>query len=158
MVCSCGCCRLARLFAPVRGRGMLDAGLRQYLRPPSKVVLVNAPWSSYDVFFSQDKTDDVKVGIRSTALLFGEHTRSILSALSASSMSLITYAGVLNAQGAPFYFGVCLGAAQLARVLWCTDFDSRTSCWRGFVSCGWSGFWVWMGAFVDHATMVAGVV
>lgn len=137
---------------------MLDAGLRQYLRPPSKVVLVNAPWSSYDVFFSQDKTDDVKVGIRSTALLFGEHTRSILSALSASSMSLITYAGVLNAQGAPFYFGVCLGAAQLARVLWCTDFDSRTSCWRGFVSCGWSGFWVWMGAFVDHATMVAGVV
>lgn len=72
-------------------------------------------------------------------------------------MSFITYAGVLNAQGAPFYFGVCLGAAQLARVLWSTDFDSRASCWRGFVSCGWSGFWVWMGAFVDHATMATGM-
>ena len=103
--------------------------------------------------FLQDKTDDVKVGIRSTALLFGEHTRPILSALSVSTMSLITYAGMLNAQGAPFYFGVCLGAAQLARVLWSTDFDSRASCWRGFVGCGWSGFWVWMGAFADHATV-----
>ncbi|KAI9574532.1 4-hydroxybenzoate polyprenyl transferase [Boletus coccyginus] len=113
----------------------------------------------YDTIYAhQDKIDDVKVGIRSTALLFGERTRPILTALSASTVSLITYAGFLNAQGAPFYFGVCFGAAQLARVLWSTDFNSRASCWRGFVGCGWSGFWVWMGAFVDHAGMTAGVV
>ena len=138
---------------------MLDAGLRHHLCPPSKPALVHARRSSLMVvFLSQDKIDDVKVGIRSTALLFGERTRPILSALSASTVSLITYAGVLNAQGAPFYFGVCLGAAQLARVLWSTDFDSRASCWRGFVGCGWSGFWVFTGAFVDHASMAAGLV
>jgi len=113
----------------------------------------------YDTIYAhQDKIDDVKVGIRSTALLFGQRTRPILSALSASTVSFITYAGVLNAQGAPFYFGVCLGAAQLARVLWSTDFDSRASCWRGFVGCGWSGLWVFTGAFVDHASVAAGVV
>ncbi|KAH0840071.1 4-hydroxybenzoate polyprenyltransferase [Lanmaoa asiatica] len=69
----------------------------------------------YDsIYAHQDKIDDVKVGIRSTALLFGEHTRSILSTLSVSSMSLITYAGILNAQGAPFYFGRVAGEGLLA--------------------------------------------
>lgn len=95
------------------------------------------------------------MGIRSTALLFGEHTRPILSALSVSSLSLISYAGYLNAQGLPFYAGVGLGALQLARVLRNTDFDDRPSCWKGFVGCGWAGFWVWMGALADYTLLLA---
>ncbi|KAL1944304.1 hypothetical protein VTO73DRAFT_3489 [Trametes versicolor] len=110
----------------------------------------------YDsIYAHQDKTDDVNIGIRSTALLFGERTRPILSALSASSISLITYAGYLNGHGALFYGGVGLAAAQLARVLWKTDFDSRPSCWKGFVGCGWSGFWVWMGTLGDYAVLMS---
>ncbi|KIM68675.1 hypothetical protein SCLCIDRAFT_1180573 [Scleroderma citrinum Foug A] len=113
----------------------------------------------YDsIYAHQDKTDDINVGIRSTALLFGEQTRPILGALSASAMSLITYAGFVNAQGAPFYLGVGLGAAQLARVLWRTDFDNRASCWQGFVGCGWSGFWVWTGALADYVTVISGTL
>ena len=103
----------------------------------------------------QDKLDDVNVGIRSTALLFGAHSRSILSGLSLSSMSLISYAGYLNAHGAPFYLGVGLASAQLARVLYQTDFDNRQSCWKGFVGCGWSGFWIWMGALGDFILMAS---
>lgn len=113
----------------------------------------------YDTIYAhQDKIDDVKAGIRSTALLFGEKSRTILSALSATAMSLVTYAGVLNAQGAPFYLGIGLGGAQLAKVLWRTNFDDRVSCWKGFVGCGWAGFWVWMGALADYATKVAGML
>ncbi|KAI0375788.1 4-hydroxybenzoate polyprenyl transferase [Pilatotrama ljubarskyi] len=109
----------------------------------------------YDsIYAHQDKRDDVNMGIRSTALLFGERTRPILSGLSASSISLITCAGYLNGHGALFYGGVGLAAAQLARVLWQTDFDSRPSCWKGFVGCGWAGFWVWMGALGDYATLL----
>ena len=95
------------------------------------------------------------MGIKSTALLFGERTRPILSALSASSISLITYAGYLNGHGALFYGGVGLAAAQLARVLWQTDFESRPSCWKGFVGCGWAGFWVWMGALGDYVMLIS---
>ena len=72
-----------------------------------------------------------------------------MSALSVSSMGLISYAGFFNGQGLPFYVGVGLASAQLARVLWRTDFESRPSCWKGFVGCGWSGFWIWMGALTD---------
>ncbi|OCH90722.1 4-hydroxybenzoate polyprenyl transferase [Obba rivulosa] len=110
----------------------------------------------YDsIYAHQDKDDDVQVGVRSTALLFGEYTRPILSGLSATSISLITYAGYLNGQGLPFYVGTGLAAIQLARVLARTDFNDRSSCWEGFVGCGWSGFWIWIGALADYILLLS---
>lgn len=139
---------------------MLDSRIRQHLCSPGWSSPLSPAYKPLNTVHShsQDKTDDVNVGIRSTALLFGDQSRPILSALSVSTMSLITYAGFLNAQTAPFYLGVGLGAAQLARVLWMTDFNDRPSCWRGFVGCGWSGFWVWMGALADYGIMISGTM
>lgn len=104
--------------------------------------------------FSQDKIDDVTVGIRSTAILFGERTRPILSALSASSISLLTLAGYMNASGIPFYVGAGVAGLQLARVVYRTDFNDRKSCWQGFTGCGWAGFWVWIGALGDYCILL----
>ncbi len=108
-------------------------------------------------FFTQDKDDDVKVGVRSTALLFGDHTRTILSAFSASSISLFTYAGLMNGQGLPFYTGVGLAGVQLARILYKTDFNSRPSCWQGFKDCGRAGAFIWAGALADYGLLLGGV-
>ncbi|TFK44807.1 4-hydroxybenzoate polyprenyl transferase [Crucibulum laeve] len=112
----------------------------------------------YDsIYAHQDKRDDVNVGIRSTALLFGPQSRPIIGGLSLSTLSLISYAGYLNHQGEPFYLGIGLAALQLARVVYRTDFDSRASCWKGFVGCGWSGFWIWMGALADYTLMMSSI-
>jgi len=113
----------------------------------------------YDtVYAHQDKVDDVGAGIRSTALLFGDHTRLILSGFSASSLSLISLAGYLNGQGMPFYTGVAFAGLQLARVLKETDWDDRASCWQGFVRCGWVGIWIWGGVTLDYALLISGMV
>lgn len=73
-----------------------------------------------------------------------------------STLSLVSYAGYFNAQGSPFYLGVGLAAFQLARVLYRTNFDSRVSCWNGFVGSGWAGFWIWAGALGDYGLLLAG--
>ncbi|RXW24633.1 hypothetical protein EST38_g1214 [Candolleomyces aberdarensis] len=105
----------------------------------------------YDsIYAHQDKSDDVHAGIKSTALLFGDHSRSILTGLSASTISLVSYAGYLNHHTETFYAGVTLAALQLGRILYRTDFNDRASCWKGFVGSGWAGFWIWMGAFADY--------
>ena len=127
-------------------------------------TLASSPVTPYPVLQRniglQDKTDDVKMGIRSTALLFGEHTRSVLSALSATSVGLIGTAGymadtlLIGVVGVPFYAGLGMGALQLARVLRQTNFDDRASCWKGFVGCGWSGFWIWMGAIGNYFYLI----
>jgi 4-hydroxybenzoate polyprenyltransferase len=114
----------------------------------------------YDTIYAhQDKLDDRKVGIKSTALLFGARTRPALAGLSATTIALVGATGAAVGSGPLFYAGAGLAGAQLARVLRRTDFDSRPSCWAGFVGCGWSGFWIWMGATADYAyayTMAGG--
>ncbi|TKY86602.1 hypothetical protein EX895_004241 [Sporisorium graminicola] len=46
----------------------------------------------YDTIYAhQDKTDDVHAGVKSTALLFGDKTKPILSAFSASTVGLFAY-------------------------------------------------------------------
>ncbi|SPO24635.1 related to COQ2 -para-hydroxybenzoate--polyprenyltransferase [Ustilago trichophora] len=46
----------------------------------------------YDTIYAhQDKTDDVHAGVKSTALLFGEKTRPVLSAFSAGTIGLFAY-------------------------------------------------------------------
>jgi len=99
--------------------------------------------------------DDIQVGIRSTALLFAEKSRPILTGLTASTLSLVSYAGYLNSQGEAFYLGVGLATIQLARVLYRTDFNNRPSCWKGFVGCGWAGFWIWMGTLGDYVMLLS---
>lgn len=109
----------------------------------------------YDTLYAhQDKIEDARIGVRSTALLFGSRTTPILSAFSASSISFITLAGYMNASGIPFYVGVGIGAVQLAKVLKITDLDNPMSCWKAFHSCGWAGFWIWMGALADYLTII----
>ncbi|THH33655.1 hypothetical protein EUX98_g528 [Antrodiella citrinella] len=108
----------------------------------------------YDTIYAhQDKVDDALVGIRSTALLFGTHTQFILSSISASSLTLIAFAGYLNAQTWPFFVGVGAAAWKLAGILVRTDFQSRASCWKGFVGCGWAGAWIFAGAAVDYGLL-----
>ena len=108
----------------------------------------------YDTIYAhQDKTDDVLVGIRSTALFLGERTRPVLGAFSAGAVGLISYAGFLNDHGALFFAGAGLAGAQLARIVWRTNFDDRKSCWDGFVGCGKAGLLIWAGALADYTYM-----
>jgi hypothetical protein len=146
--------KLDRLPPSLRWRSDMDTRLRQHICPPGVHLLsneVDMPHCKLNPH--QDKADDICAGIHSTALLFGDRTRPILSGLSLSSLSLLSYAGYINVQGMPFFAGVGLAGVQLARVLYRTDFDDRSSCWGGFVGCGWAGFWVWMGALVDYMAL-----
>ncbi len=50
----------------------------------------------YDTIYAhQDKTDDVIAGVKSTALLFGDHNRLIMAAFACSHLSLMALAGEL---------------------------------------------------------------
>lgn len=68
----------------------------------------------YDTAYAhQDKRDDAIVGIKSTALLFGERTKIILAAFLLASAISVGWAGVQNDQGIPFFACVSLGTTLL---------------------------------------------
>jgi 4-hydroxybenzoate polyprenyltransferase len=45
------------------------------------------------LIFHQDKKDDAAVGVKSTALLFGEKTKPILAIFSAATVGLLLFVG-----------------------------------------------------------------
>lgn len=98
----------------------------------------------------KDKADDAPAGIRSTALLFGTHTKPILSGFSVTSMSLISYAGYLNGQGPIFYAATALSALELLRIVWGTNYENHSSCWKGFVGCGRAGLILSLGLGTEY--------
>ncbi len=89
----------------------------------------------YDTIYAhQDKQDDVAVGVRSTALLFGERTKEICGAFGACCIAGITTAGWAAGLGAPFYVGTAGAALHLVHQLRTVDLDKPVSCLNTFVS------------------------
>lgn len=105
---------------------------------------------------AQDKKDDVVAGVKSTALLFAEQSRPILTGFSVSFVSLLALSGYLNAQGPAFYaLSVGGAAAHLAWQLRNADLESRENCWEMFKSNRDLGAIVFSGLALDYALKVA---
>jgi 4-hydroxybenzoate polyprenyltransferase len=68
----------------------------------------------YDTIYAhQDREDDALIGIKSTALLFGERTKPALAAFYAAAVLLIGLAGLFAGAGLVFAAGVAMFAAHL---------------------------------------------
>jgi len=69
----------------------------------------------YDTIYAhQDREDDLLIGIRSTALLFGERTQPMLASFYAAAVVLIAAAGLMAGGGMLFTIGLIAFAAHLA--------------------------------------------
>lgn len=88
----------------------------------------------YDTIYAcQDREDDVTAGVKSTAVLFGDKVRMILSLFAVGFVACLTITGVLNGQG-PWYFVISVGgaAAHVTWQLYTLDFHNKQECDRKF--------------------------
>ncbi|KAG1747843.1 4-hydroxybenzoate polyprenyl transferase [Suillus paluster] len=105
----------------------------------------------YDTSYAcQDRDEDIINGVHSTTIIFGDHIRSILFMFTFVACSLVSYAGILNGHGFPYFIGVAVGAFHLVRLLARIDFENKESCDASLSSNAWFGFWVWLGAMTDY--------
>jgi len=89
----------------------------------------------YDTIYAhQDREDDALVGIRSTALLFGEGTKPMLATFYAAAVALIGLAGALAGAGLPFALGLVAFAAHLGWQIARLDIGDPESCLAVFKS------------------------
>lgn len=63
------------------------------------------------IYGTQDKEDDAKAGIKSTALLFGSHLRVLTGLFGVGFVVFFTIAGITNGSGPLYYAVACGGAA-----------------------------------------------
>jgi 4-hydroxybenzoate polyprenyltransferase len=104
----------------------------------------------YDTIYAhQDRDDDAIIGVRSTARLFGEHTRSALAALYAGAAILISIAGALAGGGIFLGVGMIGFALHLAWQVRTIDIGKPEDCLRLFRSNREAGWILFAGIVID---------
>jgi len=89
----------------------------------------------YDTIYAhQDREDDLLIGIKSTALLFGENTRPMLAGFYAGAVVLIGIAGLMGGGGLIFMLGLIAFAAHLAWQVVRLDINDSAHCLKLFKS------------------------
>jgi 4-hydroxybenzoate polyprenyltransferase len=107
---------------------------------------------AYDTIYAhQDKEDDLMVGLKSTALRFGEATRRWLVAFYAGAILLWGLAGVLAHAQAGFFLALVLAAAQLAWQVATLDTSDAVNCLTRFKSNRLVGWALFLGIVADMA-------
>ncbi len=89
----------------------------------------------YDTIYAhQDREDDLLIGIKSTALLFGENTRPMLAGFYSGAVVLIGIAGLTAGGRLIFVLGLIAFAAHLAWQVVRLDINDSAHCLKLFKS------------------------
>jgi len=100
----------------------------------------------YDTIYAhQDKYDDVILGVKSTAIKFGDQTPVCLSCFATTMISCLTYSGWATGQTWPFYLSLMGVGGHIAHQIRTLNINDRDDCARKFVSNRWVGLGVFLG-------------
>lgn len=87
----------------------------------------------------QDKSDDALIGVKSTALRFGDQTKWWLSGFASGMVGSLAILGQLTDQPDPYYWGLYGVAIHLAWQIFTVDINNGQDCWKKFKSNAWIG-------------------
>jgi len=104
----------------------------------------------FDTFYAMvDRDDDLKIGVKSTAILFGRRDLPILAALQVAATSAFAAAGVAFGLGASYYLGVAVVAALFGHQLYSARGRDREGCFRAFMDNRWIGLTLFAAIVLD---------
>ena len=111
----------------------------------------NVLWTvAYDTLYAMvDREDDLKIGVRSTAILFGEADRAIIAVLQSLVILILAMVGLQADLGGFYYLGLVAMACLFLYQLHLARYRERESCFRAFLNNNWAGFAVFAGLFID---------
>ncbi|MEM8985469.1 MAG: 4-hydroxybenzoate octaprenyltransferase [Pseudomonadota bacterium] len=120
--------------------------------PAFALYAAGVAWTlGYDTIYAhQDKEDDALLGVKSTALKFGEKTKIWLGGFYAVAFGLFCLAAALAGLAWPAFAGLALAGLHFAWQVWRLDIDAPDKCLGLFKSNVWIGLIVFL-AFVAGA-------
>jgi 4-hydroxybenzoate polyprenyltransferase len=122
--------------------------------PPVAWVLFAATvvWALiYDTMYAMvDRSDDLKIGIKSTAILFGRHDRAIIALLQMVMLGLLWSAGVLAGRGGWYWLGLVVAALLFLYQQWLIRERDAAACFQAFLNNNYVGMVLFAGIFLDY--------
>lgn len=107
----------------------------------------NLLWTTaYDTLYAMvDRDDDLKVGARSTAILFGDLDLIAIGILHASALITLMLVGQRSELGWPYDLGLGVAAILMSWQLWRARDRQRDACFAAFLNNNWVGAAIFAG-------------
>jgi 4-hydroxybenzoate polyprenyltransferase len=100
----------------------------------------------YDTMYAMvDKDDDLKIGVKSTAILFGDYDRHIMAILQIIIIGLLIAVGQMQQLSWPYYGGVLVAfgfSVYQQKLIFHRD---KALCFKAFLNNNWFGMAVFAG-------------
>ncbi|HEQ1860079.1 TPA: 4-hydroxybenzoate octaprenyltransferase [Providencia alcalifaciens] len=116
------------------------------------LFLVNIIWSViYDTQYAMvDRNDDLKIGVKSTAILFGQYDKLIIGLLQIIMVGLLVVIGVLANLGMVYYGSLVLAAALFVYQQQLMVNRERAPCFKAFMNNNYVGFILFIGMVISY--------
>jgi 4-hydroxybenzoate polyprenyltransferase len=126
-----------------------------YTVPPLAwvMLLANIFWAvGYDTCYAMvDRDDDLKIGIKTSAITFGRYDVAAVMACYAITLAILAWVGAQAGRGIYFYAGLAVAAGMMLRHFFWIRGRERMPCFRAFMDNNWVGAAIFAGLFADYA-------
>ena len=123
--------------------------------PPEVWLLytANLLWTvAYDTYYAMtDRADDLKIGVKSTAILFGDADRAIIAILQGLALICLLLAGQRFELGLYYHLGLLVAAACFVWEFRHTRRREPQACFQAFLHNHWAGLAIFVGIVADYA-------
>ncbi len=105
----------------------------------------------YDTQYAMvDRDDDIRIGVKSTAILFGENDRLMIGLLQISVLGILLLVGHKIELGLYYYLGIAVASGfsvYQQQLIWDRE---RGGCFKAFLNNNWFGASVFIGLVLDY--------
>ncbi len=106
---------------------------------------------AYDTMYAMvDRDDDLRVGIRSTAILFGDADRIMVALLQATTLFCLVLVGGRLGLSQPYYMSLWVAGGFFLYQQWLIRRRRRDGCFQAFLNNNWVGLTVFLGLFLHY--------
>ncbi|RTZ13800.1 4-hydroxybenzoate octaprenyltransferase [Vibrio aquaticus] len=114
------------------------------------IFAINALWTiAYDTQYAMvDRDDDLKIGIKSTAILFGRFDKMIIGVLQLATLAMLMAVGTWCQLGASYYWSLLMVGALFVYQQHLIRHRDRELCFRAFLNNNYVGMIVTIGLFI----------
>lgn len=112
----------------------------------------NLCWTvAYDTYYAMvDRNDDLKIGVKSTAILFGRYDKFIIGLLQLLSLGLLLRVGLELQLGYSYYVGLVVAAGLFIQQQWQTRHRERDPCFNAFLANNRVGAVIFAGLAINY--------
>lgn len=112
----------------------------------------NILWATaYDTMYAMvDREDDLRIGVKSTAILFGAADRGMIALLQVLLMACLIWAGLWAGLGPAYYVGLAVAGGFALYQQYLIRDRRPERCFQAFLNNNWFGAAVFAGIAVDY--------